>query len=86
MGACSGHAPALVDEFLNIAGVESQGTPARSHLHSRKIGLALPGGVLDHPGNTDSKLQCDILGLNQLADWGNLGRNVCQDNTGFGSV
>ena len=47
---------------------------------------ALPGGVLDHPGNTDTELQCDILGLNQLADWGNLGRKGSQDTVGFGSV
>jgi hypothetical protein len=84
--ACSGRAPTLVDKFLDIAGVKSQGTPARSHLDSRKIRLTLPGGVLDHPGNTDSELQCDILGLNQLADWGNLGRKVCRDTAGFGSV
>jgi hypothetical protein len=31
---------------------------------------ALPGGVLDHPGNTDTELQCDLVGLSCLADWG----------------
>jgi hypothetical protein len=52
--------PTVVDEFLDVIGIESQRASTRSHFHSRKIGLAFPRCMLNHPGDAHSQLLSDI--------------------------
>ena len=52
--------PTVVDEFLDVIGIESQRASTSSHFHSRKIGLAFPRCMLNHPGDAHSQLLSDI--------------------------
>lgn len=52
--------PTVVDEFLDVIGIESQRASARSHFHSRKIGPAFPRCMLNHPGDAHSQILSDI--------------------------
>src|SRR5262249_32943463 len=52
--------PTVVDEFLDVIGIESQRASTRSHFHSRKIRLAFSRCVLNHPGDAHSQLLSDI--------------------------
>ena len=56
----AGKIPTIVDEFLDVIGIESQRASTRSHFHSRKIGLAFPRCMLNHPGDAHSQLLSDI--------------------------
>ena len=52
--------PTVVDEFLDVIGIEPQRASTRSHFHSRKIGLAFSRCMLNHPGDAHSQFLSDI--------------------------
>jgi hypothetical protein len=52
--------PTVIDEFLDVIGIESQRASTRSHFHSRKIGLAFSRRMLNHPGDAYSQFLSDI--------------------------
>jgi hypothetical protein len=60
--------PTVINEFLDIVGIESQRTSAGSHFHSGKIWLALSRCMLYYPGNAHTEFLGNVAGLNQLPD------------------
>src|SRR5207237_229055 len=64
--ALSCDAPAVINEFLDIARVESQRTPARAHLDGRQVRFSLAGRMLHYPGNADPQFLCHVPSLDQL--------------------
>lgn len=61
------YTPAIIDKPLDVNRVEPQGAPATSHLDMRKVGPALAGCVLNHPGNADPQFLGHISCPNQLS-------------------
>lgn len=62
----AGEVPTVVNEFLDVIGIESQRASTRSHFHSRKIGLAFSRCMLNDPGDAHSQLLGDIARPHQL--------------------
>jgi hypothetical protein len=60
--------PTVINEFLDIVGIESQRTSAGSHFHSGKIWFTLSRSMLDYPGNAHPEFLGNVAGLNQLPD------------------
>ena len=73
--------PTVIDELLDIIGIESQWAPAGSHFHSGKIGPALSRCMLYYPGNAHPQFLGDIPRLYQLPDGSHL-----RDSADYGSV